>query len=267
MSKPSHQPPPEAPPAPAAGDGAWRWLPVLLLIVVAALAIGLGVQRQLSLSALVEHRDAIKGWVDGHLLLALAGYGLLYVLVVAFSIPVAAALSIAGGFLFGWPLSATLSAIAATIGAVIVFEIVKTSFGAALAARSGPLVQRLSRGFAENAVSLMLFLRLTPVFPFWAVNAVAGLCRVPLRTFVLTTTVGIIPGSIAFALIGAGLDGVIDDQAMAFKICAAQNGEANCHLSLSPAMLISPELLWGLTALGAVALLPLLARLWKGRPT
>ena len=63
------------------------------------------------------------------------------------------------------------------------------------------------------------------------------------------TVLGIIPGSIAFALIGSGLDGVVDDQAMAFKVCAEQNGAENCHVSLSPAALISPELLWGLSAL------------------
>ena len=87
----------------------------------------------------------------------------------------------------------------------------------------------------------------------------------PLGTYILATLIGIIPGSVAFALIGSGLDGLIDDQVLAFKVCAAQNGAENCHLTLSPAMLISPELLWGLSALGAVALLPTLLRLWKAR--
>ena len=109
-----------------------------------------------------------------------AAFALLYVAVVALSIPAAAAMSLAGGFLFGWMASAPVTVLAATAGAAIVFEIVKTSFGAALAERSGPFLQRLSRGFAENAFSLLLFLRLTPVFPFWAVNAVAGLSRMPL---------------------------------------------------------------------------------------
>jgi len=152
-----------------------------------------GAAQQLSLAGLVEHRDALAAWVGQNFALALAAYGLAYVAVVALSLPVATALSIAGGLLFGWVAGAAVSTLAATIGAAIVFEIIKTSFGAALAARSGPFLERLQQGFAENAVSLMLFLRLTPVFPFWAVNAVAGLSRVPLRTFVLTTFAGIIP--------------------------------------------------------------------------
>lgn len=265
MTRASPTPPAQSLPEATARGRGGRWLPVILLLALVALGFGFGLQKDLSLPALVEHRDAIRGWVDAHWLAALAGFALVYFAVVALSVPAAAALSLAGGFLFGWMVSAPVTALAATAGAAIVFEIVKTSFGAALAERSGPFLQRLSRGFAENGFSLLLFLRLTPVFPFWAVNAVAGLSRMPLRTFLAATVIGIIPGSIAFALIGSGLDGVIDDQLMAFKVCAEENGAENCQLSLSPAMLISPELLWGLSALGLIALLPMLRRLWKGR--
>lgn len=96
-------------------------------------------------------------------------------------------------------------------------------------------------------------------------NAVAGLSGIPLSTFVAATAIGIIPASVAFALIGSGLDGVIDDQLMAHRVCAAQNGAENCSITLNPAALVSPELLWGLTALGVVALVPVLLRLLKAR--
>lgn len=265
IDRASRQPPDDALPGSSTPGRGRRWLPVALLLALVALVLGLGLQNKVTLPALIEHRDEIRGWVDGHLALAVTAFALLYVAVVALSIPAAAALSLAGGFLFGWMVSAPVTTLAATAGAAIVFEIVKTSFGAALAERSGPFLTRLSRGFAENAFSLLLFLRLTPVFPFWAVNAVAGLSGIPLGTFVAATLIGIIPGSIAFALIGAGLDTVIDDQALAFRVCAEQNGAENCHASLSPAALISPELLWGLSALGLVALLPVLLRLRKAR--
>lgn len=256
---------PAATPQPPSTTSASRWLPAGALVLLVALGYALGLHRYLSFATLAEHRDALRGWVDGHLVLALAGYMLLYVAVVALSIPGAAVMSLAGGFLFGWVLSAPATIIAAVAGAAIVFEIVKTSLGAALAARSGPFVQKLSRGFAANAFSLLLFLRLTPVFPFWAVNAVAGLSGIPLRTFVAATAIGIVPASVAFALIGAGLDGVIDDQLMAYQVCAAQNGADNCSITLNPAVLVSPELLWGLTALGMVSLVPVALKLWKDR--
>jgi uncharacterized membrane protein YdjX (TVP38/TMEM64 family) len=243
-----------------------RWLPAAALLLLIAAGYALGLHRHLSLTALAENRDALRQWVDGNLVLALAAYGLLYFAVVALSIPGAAAMSIAGGFLFGWALSAPVTVIAAVSGAAAVFQIVKTSLGAALAERAGPFLQRLARGFAENAFSLLLFLRLTPVFPFWAVNAVAGLSGMPLRTFVIATAIGIIPASLAFALIGSGLDRTIDEQRAAHEACVAAKGAANCSFSIDVSTLLTPELWLGLTGLGIVALIPLAARLWKGRP-
>jgi uncharacterized membrane protein YdjX (TVP38/TMEM64 family) len=243
-----------------------RWMPAVALLLLVAVGYALGLHRHLSLTALAENRDALRLWVDGNLALALAAYALLYFAVVALSIPGAAVMSIAGGFLFGWALSVPVTILAAVAGAAAVFQIVKTSLGAALAERAGPFVQRLSRGFAENAFSLLLFLRLTPVFPFWAVNAVAGLSRIPLRTFVLATAIGIVPASFAFALVGSGLDRVIDAQLAAHRDCVAAQGAQNCHFSIEASALFSPELWLGLTALGIVALIPLAIRLSQGRP-
>jgi uncharacterized membrane protein YdjX (TVP38/TMEM64 family) len=242
-----------------------RWLPAVVLLLLIGAGYAAGLHRHLSLTALAENRDMLRLWVDGNLGLALAAFMLLYVAIVALSIPVAGIMSIAGGFLFGWVISAPATVVAAVTGAAAVFQIVKTSFGAALAERAGPLVQRLSRGFAENAFSLLLFLRLTPVFPFWAVNAVAGLCRIPLRTFIAATALGIIPASVAFALVGAGLDRVIDTQLATHKACVASQGPENCSFSIEASSLLTPELWLGLTALGIVALIPVGIRLWKER--
>jgi uncharacterized membrane protein YdjX (TVP38/TMEM64 family) len=243
-----------------------RWLPVAALLCLIAAAYVFGLHEYLSLSAIALNREALKAYVAANLPLAALLYMAAYVAVVALSIPVAAAMSIAGGFLFGWMLSVPMTVVAAVAGAAIVFQIVKTSLGEALAARTEGLVARLSKGFAENAFGLLLFLRLAPVFPFYAVNAVAGLCRVPLRTFILATAIGIIPASIAFALVGSGLDAVIDQQMAAYQACVATQGEASCRLTISPRDLLSRELVWGFAALGLVALLPLGFRLIKARP-
>lgn len=242
-----------------------RWLPVAVMVFLVAAAYAAGLHRHLSLSSIAEHRDLLKDFVAQNLWLAVLLYMLLYVAVVALSIPVAAALSIAGGFLFGWALSVPMTIAAAVAGSVIVFQIVRTSFGAALAARSGGLVCRLSKGFAENGFNLLLFLRLAPVFPFYAVNAVAGLCRVPLKTFIIATAIGIVPGSIAFALVGSGLDGVIDHQLDIYRACVAAQGEAQCSFSLSARALLSRELVFGFAALALVALLPLGFKYLKAR--
>ena len=89
--------------------------------------------------------------------------------------------------------------------------LVRVGFGNALVSRAGGKVERLRSGFSENAFSYLLFLRLVPIFPFWLVNLAAALLSVPLRTFALTTAVGIIPGSAIFASFGGGVGAILDD--------------------------------------------------------
>lgn len=246
--------------------GLRRWLPIMALLVLAGAGYGLGLHRYLSLAALADHHDLLRGWASERPVAALAAFMLLYIAVVALSVPGASIMSIAGGMLFGWAASVPATIVAAVCGASIVFAIVKTSLGAALAERASPLVARLASGFAKNGFSLLLFLRLTPVFPFWAVNAVAGLSRMPFRTFVAATALGIIPGSVAFALVGAGLDRTIDSQLSAYHACIAEQGSEACSLALDASALLSPELIWGFAGLGVIALLPLLLRLARRQP-
>ena len=244
-----------------------QWLPAAVLAGLIATAYALGLHHHLTLSALAENREALRNFVSDNLALAVLVYMSVYVALVALSVPGAAVMSIAGGFLFGWAISLPATITSAVIGSVIVFQIVKTSLGAALAERAGPMVQRLSKGFSEDAFSYLLFLRLAPVFPFFMVNAVSGLCRVSLRTFIIATVIGIIPASFAFALLGSGLDGVIDAQTAAHQACIAQNGAGNCTFSLEISSIVTRELLLAFAGLGLVALFPIaLKRFRRQKP-
>ncbi len=240
-----------------------KWAPLGLLAALIATAYALGLHNYLTLAAVVENRQVLQDFVRQNYFTALLAYLAVYILVVALSLPSAALLSIVGGFVFGWLVSAPVTIIAATIGAIIVFQVVKTSLGKAMAERAGPFVTRLSDGFSKDAFNYLLFLRLVPAFPFFAVNAVAGICRVDLRTFSLATLIGIIPGSFAFAWIGRGLDSVIAAQQESHAACVAANGTANCSYDLSLSSLITPQMLIAFAMLGVVALIPVALKKWK----
>ena len=240
-----------------------RWLPLIALGALIVTAYFLGLQKYLSLAAIAENHAALETYVRDHLLSAILIYTAIYIGVVALSLPGAGILSIVGGFIFGWALSGTVTIFAATIGAIIVFQIVKTSLGASIAERAGPFVKKLSAGFAHDAFNYLLFLRLVPAFPFFAINAVAGLVRVDLRTYALATFIGIIPGSYAFAWLGRGLGSIIEAQSKAHDACIAVNGLANCPFEISASSLITPQLLIALAVLGVVSLIPVVLKKWK----
>jgi uncharacterized membrane protein YdjX (TVP38/TMEM64 family) len=247
-------------------DALKRYLPLALLAVAMLVAWQTGLHRYLSLEALVEHRAALDTLVAENLVLALAAFALVYVVTVALSLPGASFLTIAGGLLFGWLVGGTVTVLAATIGATLIFLIASTSLGETLRARAGPSLDRLAKGFEEDAFHYLLFLRLVPVFPFWLVNLAPAFLGVPLRTYVVATLVGIVPGTFAFAVVGAGLGSVVDAQEAAYRDClAADPSGGTCSLSLDPGSLITPGLLAAFAALGVVALIPVAVRKLRGR--
>ena len=55
---------------------------------------------------------------------------------------------------------------------------------------------KIGAGFHKNAISYLLALRLIPVVPFWVVNIVPALLGMRLNHYVLTTFIGITPGTL-----------------------------------------------------------------------
>jgi uncharacterized membrane protein YdjX (TVP38/TMEM64 family) len=242
-----------------------RLVPVAAVVLVMALVFGMGWHRFLSLETLVGHRAAIDAFVRLHGVVAVATFIAAYVAVVALSIPGAAILTVAGGALFGWLVGGLAAIVGATVGATVVFLIARTACGEHLLRRAGPLAAKVAQGFRADAFHYLLFLRLVPVFPFWLVNLAPALVGVSLGTFVLATAVGIIPGTFAFALVGAGLDSIIGAQESAYQHCLAA-GHGGCRLDFSLSAVATPQLLAALAALGVVALIPVAVRKWRGRP-
>ena len=129
------------------------------------------------------------------------------------------------------------------------FLIAKSALGDPLRARAGPFLKRMEAGFREDAFNYLLVLRLIPLFPFWIVNLVPAFLGVPLRTYVLGTFIGIIPGSFVFASVGAGIGSVLD------------SGQ-----EFSPASVLTPQIVIALVGLALLALLPVVYRKLKARP-
>lgn len=165
----------------------------------------LGLNRYVTLDSLRANERWLRAFASTHRFAAIVGFLLAYIAVVAFSLPGATIMTIAGGLLFGLWLGAALSVLGATTGAIILFVLARFVVGDALRARSSAFITRMAEGFERNAFSYLLFLRLVPLFPFWAVNLAPAALGVPLRSFALATLIGIIPGTLAFASIGDGL--------------------------------------------------------------
>jgi len=160
-----------------------------------------------------QNREQLLHWRQENLLLTVAGFVGLYVLIVGFSLPGAGFMSVLGGFLFGLTLGCAVNVVSATLGAILVFWAAKMGFGDSLAqkyARDDSRVAKIRGELNENAMWIMLALRLVPVFPFFMVNLLAAIAGIRLGVFVWTTIVGILPGALLFTSLGQGLGLALD---------------------------------------------------------
>jgi uncharacterized membrane protein YdjX (TVP38/TMEM64 family) len=245
-----------------------RWWPLIALAALMILVFAMGWHKYLSFKTIGLNYEALKSFVQSHFVAAIVLYMLIYIAVVALSLPGGLVMTLAGGLLFGWLTGSIATVIAATIGATLVFLIAKTSLGEALAAKAGPWLANLRDGFKENALSYLLFLRLVPAFPFFVVNLAPALLGVPLSTYVIGTIVGIIPGTVAFSVAGSGLGSVVEAQNKVYQACLAaardDPGKA-CPYTIDTTALVTKELLAAFALLGVVALIPALLKRLRGR--
>src|SRR5580693_6296074 len=187
-----------------------RLLPLGLLAAAWIVFMLAGGYRYLTFSALVQNRDWLCGLVQQWGVLAAFVYIMVYATLVALSVPGAAILTIAGGFLFGTWVGGLCAVVGATLGATGIFLATRAGLGS-LAQRAGPLVGKLEAGFRADAFNYLLVLRLVFIFPFWLVNLVPALVGVRLSTFILATFLGIIPGTFVYASFGNGLGNVVGE--------------------------------------------------------
>ena len=184
----------------------WLKLALLALFVGVIVAFfALGGQHYLTLDMIKANRDALLRFTEANFVAALVIAFFIYVGVVAFSLPGGLIMSLTMGFVFGRWVGTALVVVAATVGATIVFLAARYIFADAARKRLGTLGEKINAGFTENAFNYMLFLRLVPAFPFFLVNLAPAFTSIPLRTFVLATLIGIIPGTFVFVNLGETL--------------------------------------------------------------
>ena len=181
----------------------------ILIAIVVALAIGaffyFDLGRFLSLATLKDNRDSLLAFTDASFVSAVGIFIVAYVVVAGLSLPGAVILTLAGGFLFGAVFATVFINIGATTGATLAFLTARYLLRDAVEQKFGKWLGPFQEGFAKNAFSYLLTLRLIPLFPFFVVNLVSGLTRVNIGTYIAATAIGIIPGSFVYAYAGRQL--------------------------------------------------------------
>ena len=227
-----------------------RYLPLAVILVVAAVG-AFTLRDYLSFEALRENREALIAFRDGHYLLTTLGFITAYVVIVAFSLPGATVATLTGGFLFGLFPGVLYNVGAATLGAVAIFLAARWGLGARLKDgmdASEGMMRKIKAGIDDNQWSMLFFIRLVPVVPFFVANLVPSFLGVPLFRFAVSTFFGIMPGALVFTSVGAGLGEVF------------ARGETP-----DLGIIFAPHILLPILGLCALSLLPVAIKTFTGK--
>ncbi len=223
-----------------------KYIPILLIALLMAYGYFSGLYKSFDYETLRYHHVELTEYVNNYPVMTPFLFMGVYAAATALSIPGGLFLSLLGGFLFPQPLCTLYVLVGATVGATFLFLAAKTALGEYFKKKADTRLSKMEEGFNKNAVSYLLFLRLSPIFPFWLVNLAPAFFNVRLRTYIWTTFVGIAPGAFAFTQAGRGLSSIFESQE-----------------SFSIASIFTTEMKIALISLAIFALIPVFIRKWR----
>jgi len=164
------------------------------LLVLLLVALGVVIWRE----APPELFD--PGWIEGFLegagWLAPLFYMFLRVIAIVLTVVPNAPLDIAGGMLFGPFWGTVYSLLGSEAGAIACFLLARKLGREAITRLLHREITFSNRIARRQLAYIVLFARLEPVFSFALVSYGAGLTRMSLRSFALSTLIGMTPGTI-----------------------------------------------------------------------
>lgn len=169
---------------------------VVLLVAVLALLTWLG------LTDVTRVRAAVQAAGPA----APAAYVLGYALTGALPVP-RWTLTVTGGILFGPVAGSTLAWLGAVSGGAVGYAAGAAAGRALVEKYGGPKVAWVEERLARGGTLAIIALRIFPAAPYVVVNLTSGALAVAPRPYGVGTALGTVPGSVAAALVGAGLAG------------------------------------------------------------
>jgi uncharacterized membrane protein YdjX (TVP38/TMEM64 family) len=217
-------------------------------LIILVLIVGFGVliwlsnmQEYLTFESLKGHRELLLKDIDEHYFLSVAVF-IVFLVSTAFFVPAAVPLTVAAGFLFGVVLGTVYVNIGSVIGSTLAFLSSRYLIGDWVQNRYRKRLTRFNYEVEKHGHNYLFTLRIVPVLPFFLVNYLAGLTKIPLKKFMIITAIGMLPGSFVYAFAGR-------------QIARIEK----------PQDILSPELLIAFLLLGLLALSPLIKDFIDGR--
>ena len=151
--------------------------------ILVAIFFALDLQQYLTLDYLKKSQARFADLYHAKPVMVIGGYMAIYILVTALSLPGAVILTLAGGALFGLVTGLIVVSFASSIGATLACFVARFVLQDWVQNKFGDKLTTINEGIAKEGAFYLFTLRLIPVFPFFVINLVMWLTRMPLFNF------------------------------------------------------------------------------------
>jgi uncharacterized membrane protein YdjX (TVP38/TMEM64 family) len=182
-----------------------RLLILLAGIIAVALFYYFDLKQYLTLSYIKESQEYFQQLYTENKLLVISSYMAIYIAVTALSLPGAAIMTLAGGGLFGFTVGTIVISFASTIGATVACAVSRYLLRESIQGKFGDKLTAINKGIDEEGAFYLFTVRLIPVFPFFIINLLLGLTKMPIVTYFWVSQLGMLPGTMVFVNAGKEL--------------------------------------------------------------
>src|SRR3989344_4268631 len=183
----------------------WRYFVVALVLLLVIIYFTTGVGSYLTLASLKQNRDALVTYFTNYPIAVSLGFGFIYIVTTALSIPGATVLTLAAGAIFGVFYGTIIASLASTVGATLSFLGARYLFRESAEKKFHERMIAINQGIQKEGSFYLFTLRLIPIFPFFLVNLVMGLTNFPALRFFLISQLGMLPGTLVYVNAGTEL--------------------------------------------------------------
>ena len=161
---------------------------------------------------ITQYHTELLDFIENKFFSSLILFTIIYAISIAVSLPIGSFLTFIGGYIFGAYYGFFSVIIGATVGALILFMIIKVGILRTIGSihQKSELINKIKFGIDKNIWSYLFFIRFFPIFPFWFVNIAPAILGVRILPYTVTTFFGIMPGSLSIILIGSGVEDIVN---------------------------------------------------------
>ena len=178
----------------------------LYLVALLTLVIFFYYNNSLFEKTILENIVNLENYYIQNPIFFMFAYFIVYVVLTTLSIPVALMLGLLSGFIFDLYSAIILISFASSFGATAAMLISRYLIRDYINRRFSNEISLINNEVNEHGAYYLFALRMSPIFPFFVINAAFGLTKIKTLTFYLVSQLGMLPGTTIIILIGSELN-------------------------------------------------------------